>query len=823
LTWPCTVNTTLGGSIGNTLADVAQYYYVTDLRPLMNNDVIAGGTGPEDDRVTHQHMATFAIGLGVSGELKYRADYRNVSTTTGDFADIRKGVKDWPQPLPDSPSSIDDFWHAAVNGRGQYFSAGDPASVINGLASALSTIDATLGSGSAAASSSTQEPTAGTNFAYVAEYVSREWTGDIKGQERNLITGDLTGTTLWSAKDLLEAKVGNACDNRKIFLFRNGATNNMVPFTWNSRECDGSGNPTGSTATDLDATEQANFNTAKLSLLSQYPSMTDGTSGTVNQRTPAAGANLVNFVRGQRGFEDFSANVLNKYYRKRVKVLGDIVNSQPTYVKGENPVLTYVDSGFASFKSSIENRTGMVYVGSNGGMLHAFRGGESVADVNAGKEEWSFIPTGVLPNLSRLADANYANNHIYTVDGTPLVFSAFINSVWRTVLVGGLRGGGKGYYALDVTDPLAPKALWEFNWGATCNTSGSGANSDCHVGFTYGKPTFGKLPDGTWAVFVSSGYNNVNSPAKAGDGQGYLYVLNAANGNLIHKIATGVGNASTPSGFAPLNVYADDPKSNPFALNIYGADLLGNVFRFRAADSYAVTRLGTAKDSSGTAQPVTSVMIPDEVNGKIVVMVGTGRLLGITDIPNTQTQSVYVMYDKVGTNPVYADVRVDLTPITLTAVGAGDLRTVEAKCSGTVATCEIPNGWYADFPTGGERVITNMVSARGVLTVATSLLDDNPCNSGGVGQVYQFSVFTGLSPTAPPNLAPGTASLVSTTVVKGLPVGVTVRFLQGGKIDTRITTSKIDPLTGKSEIKLGEVDAPRIPQGNRITWREITQ
>ncbi|NJR71859.1 MAG: hypothetical protein HC782_01525, partial [Gammaproteobacteria bacterium] len=97
--------------------------------------------------------------------------------------------------------------------------------------------------------------------------------------------------------------------------------------------------------------------------------------------------------------------------------------------------------------------------------------------------------------------------------------------------------------------------------------------------------------------------------------------------------------------------------------------------------------------------------------------------------------------------------------------------------------------------------------------------DDNPCNSGGVGQVYQFSIFTGLAPTAPPNTPPGTASTVSTTVVKGLPVGVTTRFLLDGKLDTRITTSKIDPVTGQSELKLGVTDAPRIPQGNRITWR----
>ena len=33
---------------------------------------------------------------------------------------------------------------------------------------------------------------------------------------------------------------------------------------------------------------------------------------------------------------------------------------------------------------------------------------------------------------------------------------------WRTILVGGFNSGGRGFYALDITDPATPKALWEF-------------------------------------------------------------------------------------------------------------------------------------------------------------------------------------------------------------------------------------------------------------------------------------------------------------------------------------------------------------------------
>ena len=65
-------------------------------------------------------------------------------------------------------------------------------------------------------------------------------------------------------------------------------------------------------------------------------------------------------------------------------------------------------------------------------------------------------------------DKNYERLHRYLVDATPVtgdICSANCNAetaVWKTILVGGLGKGGRGYYALDITDPAAPKALWEF-------------------------------------------------------------------------------------------------------------------------------------------------------------------------------------------------------------------------------------------------------------------------------------------------------------------------------------------------------------------------
>ncbi|REM68344.1 hypothetical protein DSI38_06390, partial [Mycobacterium tuberculosis] len=79
--------------------------------------------------------------------------------------------------------------------------------------------------------------------------------------------------------------------------------------------------------------------------------------------------------------------------------------------------------------------------------------------------------------------------HHYYVDASPKAFDIDFNTAggvftttatgsnsdWRTVLIGGLGKGGKGFYAIDVTDPasmtsednIKTKVLWEFSSATT--------------------------------------------------------------------------------------------------------------------------------------------------------------------------------------------------------------------------------------------------------------------------------------------------------------------------------------------------------------------
>jgi Tfp pilus tip-associated adhesin PilY1 len=135
----------------------------------------------------------------------------------------------------------------------------------------------------------------------------------------------------------------------------------------------------------------------------------------------------VNFLRGQRGLEDFETNSLTKLFRHREAVLGDIVDSQPVYV--QKPFANYQDAGYAAFKAQ-RARTPMVYVGANDGMLHAFYATLDPSSRNRGQEAWAVIPSAVLPNMYKLADDNYKRDgHQFYVDGTPVV-----GDIWSAAL-----------------------------------------------------------------------------------------------------------------------------------------------------------------------------------------------------------------------------------------------------------------------------------------------------------------------------------------------------------------------------------------------------
>ncbi|MDQ2762789.1 MAG: PilC/PilY family type IV pilus protein, partial [Pseudomonadota bacterium] len=667
------------------------------------------------------------------------------------------------------------------------------------------------------------------------------WTGDLQAFLIDPNTGAVGPTAQWSATTLLNSLVSNACDNRNIYLLDQSnvaAVNNLVNFTLNTSKCDAGGSPLAAMADGLTTVSELNgFSAANIGLLSQYSNFT------VAQKAAATSSALVNYVRGQHGAE-IVATSPTKLFRARSGVLGDIVDSQPVYV--QKPFANYLDTGYSAFASLWANRTPMVYVGGNDGMLHAFDASINPPlpalpiDPLAGTETWAVIPSTVLPSLYQLADSAYVApaNHRFFVDGTPVAGDITDGGGnWHTIVVGGLNAGGKGYYAIDVTDPLVlpPKALWEFKQDAVqCPSPAlgpyvAGITGDCNLGLTFGKPLITKLVVAgvpRWVVMFSSGYNN-------NDGGGYLYVVDAFTGNLIQKIATTVITpADPPSGLAQLNNYVNNVLIDNTTVRAYGGDLLGNVWRFEFSGAGSAQLIGTTEDSLNAVQPITVRPELAELNGKPMVFVGTGRLLGTSDVTDVTPQSIYGIVDpltNVGGAIYQPLLRTSLNKLAMTQIGAGAGATRTVACA-TAGTCVNTGGWVVDFPTvaseEGERVNVEMKLVLGTLVVASNVPSTEVCKVGGHSW-YNYLNFSDGQAVNNADLSvagnPNSPRIVSQYLADSIIVGFNVVQLAPA------VGSSSPRYVGEFHNSNGNEYARNVPvapppfQGKRISWREIVQ
>jgi type IV pilus assembly protein PilY1 len=807
-------------TVSNSLADVAKYYYDTDLRTsdlgnctgavsgvdVCDNNVFVSST----DNNVKQHMTTFTIGLGVDGVLNYSSDYttikKDTSTTTYpapttgsiDFYNLINGygspTVNWPDPQTSSSSQsvvarIDDLWHAAVNGHGVYFSASNPDTIYAGFQQALASIESRIGAGAAAATS-TLNPVAGDNSAFVASYTTVKWIGNLEARSIDTVTGAVSESAIWCAENVvasdtgattcsgtMASKVGASTDSRTIYMNDDGS---LVPFN---------------SSNVSDAGLSGYFNSTYLSTrLSQWSTLTSA------QQSLAA-ANLINFLRGQYGYEDRSSNT-DRLYRSRDAVLGDATESKPAYVG--KPTFSYADPGYSAFVSAHASRAGTVYIGTNDGMLHAF-------DASNGNERWAFIPTAVFPNLWKLADKNYATMHTNYVNGSPVVSDICTancgdaaSAVWKTILVFGLNGGGRSYYAIDITDPTAPSLLWEFS-----------ASDDSDLGYTFGNPVVTKKADGTWVVLVTSGYDNgtvsgdgSTNNAIAGDGKGYLYVLNATTGAVISKLGTGVGSAATPSGLGKIAAWADHAVADNTATYVYGGDLQGNVWRFdinAAASSSNPFKFATLSDSGGSAQPITARPELGSINGKRVVFIGTGKYLEVSDLSNTQQQSIYAILDDNATATL-VNPRTTLTRQTLTTAGA------TRTASNNAVDFSAGRGWFVDLPDSGERQNVDGKLESGTLLVPTTVPADSVCSPGGYSWLNFFNYQTGGPVDTETDLV---SSKTNAPIV-----GINVYYINGTPVVSQVTADSPTPEVNTNVVFRTQASSF---QKKKVIWRELIQ
>ena len=625
-------------------------------------------------------------------------------------------------PNISSGGSATSEWDSDGDGvPDNYVLATQPEKLVAGLSSAFSDIVKRTGSASSVATSTTELKTGSKN--YQAQFSSGEWSGTLIS---SLISD---GSTEWDAGTLLNSQVSTSSDTRQIIT--KGNTGDGVAFQY--------ANLTVAQKANLDADETA----------------------TVDGR----GTDRVGYLRGQSQFEGVAAGT---FRARPTRKLGDIINSNPWY-NGE-PSAGYSDvdySGYSAFRTTYKDRFPVVYVGANDGMLHGFNACEVGVQpgCNAGdpgKELIAYVPTTVYPNLSKLTSQSYKDTHQYFVDGSPMVGDAVVSSAWRSVLIGSMNSGGKGYFALEVTDPAdgtktaptfsetnaAALLLWEFT-----------SADDADLGLTYNLPPVNfsnsqarqivRMANGKWAAIVGNGYNSTSGHAAL-----YVIFLDGPTGgggawtagtDYIKLVAdtSGSNGLSTPVPF--------DSDGDGFVDTVYAGDLKGQLWKFHVgpnAEDASVTSvpgtwkvafsgspLFTAVDTLSNPQPIIS---PPEVTlhptSGLMVLFGTGKYLENSDLTSTLVQTFYGIQDAGA--PVAG--RSDLNQVVL---GTTFSRTASAGVAAAT-----PKGWYADLSIAGERVVGRPRLESGIIFFDTIVPSTAACTGGVSSSNQGLNYLTGLAP-----------------------------------------------------------------------------
>ncbi len=591
-----------------------------------------------------------------------------------------------------------------------FFVASDAQNMVSSLKQAFAKIAQEIRSSTTSlATNSTQLDTGSAIFQ--SQYNNAKWSGDLVAKAVSS-NNTVASTPTWSAAAKLDAL--SADSSRKIF----------TSAALSSR----SGN-TYSTATSGSEFTWSTLDDSARALLKS--------SGAGNNSVDdTTGAARLSYIRGNRAQERNQDNP-TRPFRERASRLGDIVNSDPQYIHRQDFGYNLLSgsswasagSRYQAFRrdSAYQNRTPIIAVGANDGMLHIFN-----ANLNSagGSELFAYVPRNVLGSLYALTDPAYT--HRYYVDGTPAFSDVWINDAWKTIVVGTTGAGGQGVFALDVTDPAnmgASSVLWEF--------------TAPDMAFPIQQPKIVALANGKFGVIVSSGF--VNSTVSTGQ----IWILDAANGSVIKKFSL-----TTSGGMGePLAV---DMNNDRVADRIYVGDTTGKLWRLNITDpnpaNWATpeTPIFTAVDDSNRSQPITAPLSAAlNKDGSALVLFGTGSFYQITDtdlLQNQRIESFYGLIDR-NTSISRADLKEQKIINERTAAGTNLGRAVSKTALGD------SKGWYLDLlwkqaqggsnTLTGERVVSRPVLRNGAVVFSTLTPSSDPCAGGGSSWVMALDVFSG--------------------------------------------------------------------------------
>lgn len=575
------------------------------------------------------------------------------------------------------------------HGRGKYFQANDSAGLTSALNLALSDIYAKAGSGGAGTANSATLQT-GTRF-YQTLYDPADWHGTIRAYSLDDTTGSV-GSTVWNTDNTI-------------------TSSSTAPTfeTWN-------------TATN-----------AKIAL--DYTALSAAQQTTLNATLPSGvtGAQLLAWSKG----------TANSRLRARTRLLGDLVNTNLAAALPTDKTSTDFSTGTSYTDFLATKASKMTYTL----LANANDGFFNVIGADDGKRRYAYMPSTALNSQATIAATNYGSGvHKFTADGQISVFDtqASAGSVWRTMAVSGLGAGGKAFFGIKLFEGTSntASAMWEVR-APDASTPNNPFNN---LGYTYAKPDAARMADGTGIVVVGNGYGSFT-------GRASLFVLNANTGALIAEIPTPSTDADDGLSSVKLRVNAQN-----VVQAAYAGDLKGRMWKFdmsgAAASSWKVAYAGKPLFTApgGANQPITvqPLVLDHPTNGKLVFF-GTGKFSETTDKQVTAQQGFYAVWDSDGGS---GDLKVaNLRSQSIeTAVTGNDATYFTSSTNSVDYTNQ--RGWYLPLSTVdpyiGERIIYSAQTSRARIIFTTAAVNStDPCESTGVGRLFELDANTGSMLTYP--------------------------------------------------------------------------
>lgn len=313
--------------------------------------------------------------------------------------------------------------------------------------------------------------------------------------------------------------------------------------------------------------------------------------------------------------------------------LGDIFHSDPVVVQPPR-YFQYLSANLApngkaysDFAALHQERRKVAYVGANDGFLHAFDSAvfgrdpinfPGAYDLGTGREIFGYMPRHLVPKTPGLL--GFPPTAQYFVDGSSGTADVFIdtnfalapnnlNRDWKTVLVGGLRQGGRFVYALDVTYPDVidtvpasptfgqitiakdntpgcldgggagcphpyPQILWELTDDCAIEPLTCALPNYAMMGQTWSRPVVGRIKvlngastEDRYVAIFGGGNDPTFAPLdtvldadqspcppsckKATRGREF-YIVDVETGKILYKAVDGVDGSGTPFKFAPM-------------------------------------------------------------------------------------------------------------------------------------------------------------------------------------------------------------------------------------------------------------------------------